>query len=173
MKWNNFTYQSKMKLLPIVLVLVFLLVYSLTVSNTIDLSKQVKQLENQVEKLGDAPLQVQILKKRLEEIEERIGNHSGTITQEDIFDELSIYCKRNGLTMREFPVPHEVSKDDYKLQTHQVELEGSFKNLLKLLYFLEQETYLGKVAATKFLLKEDKRIREEYLSLTIFLQTVR
>ncbi|MCT4603988.1 MAG: hypothetical protein N4A59_13950 [Marinifilum sp.] len=173
MKWQNLTYRTKMKLLPIGILLVFLMVYSLTISNTIDLSKQVKQLKSQVEKLGDAPLQVQILKKRLGEIEERIGNHSGTITQEEIFNELSVYCKKNGLTMREFPVPHELLKDDYLLQTHQVEIEGSFRRLVKLIYFLEQETYLGKVAATKFLLKKDKRTREEYLSLSVYLQTVK
>lgn len=172
MKWQNLTYQTKMKLLPVGFVLALLLVYSLTISNTIDLSKQVQQLEAQVEKLGDAPLQVQILRKRLGEIEERIGNHSGTISQEEIFDELSVYCKRNNLTVREFPVPHELSKDDYLVQTYLVEIEGSFHNLARLVYYLEQETYLGKVAATKFLLKKDKRTREEYLSLTIFLQTV-
>lgn len=172
MNWQNLTYQTKLKLLPIGFLVAILLVYWLAISKTLQLSGQVQQLETQVEKLGDAPLQVQILKKRLGEIEDRIGDNSGNITQEGIFDALSNYCKKNKLTMREFPVPHELTKDDYLVQTYQVEVEGTFHGLVNLVYYLEQQAYLGKVAATRFLLKKDKRTREEYLNLSIYLQTV-
>lgn len=172
MDFKKLTYRSKLKLLPLAIVLVFVLVYSLTISKTVHLSKQVGQLENQVERLGGAPLQIQMLKKRLKEIEDRIGNHSGEISQEEIFRKLSIYSKKNGLIVREFPIPHNLSTEDYQVSTYQMEVEGKYANLLRMVYYLEKETYLGKLAGLHFLLKKDKRSREEYLSLKIFLQTV-
>ena len=172
MNLKNLTYSTKMKLLPIAFLLGGLLVYSLAISNTVELSAQVSKLEKQVVRLSDAPLQIQILKQRLKEIEDRIGTHSGNISQEEIFQKLSIYCKQNALTIREFPLPHELSTDDYSVETYLLEVEGTYSRLLKMIYFLEQETYLGKISGLHFLLKKDKRSREEYLSLTIFLQTV-
>ncbi|WP_461630267.1 hypothetical protein [Labilibaculum euxinus] len=172
MNLKKITYNTKMKLLPLAFLLGGLLVYSFAVSNTVKLSAEVNQLEDQVDRLSDAPLQIQILKQRLKEIEERIGTHSGNISQEEIFQKLSVYCKQNALTIREFPLPHELSTDDYSVETYLLEVEGTYSRLLKMVYFLEQDTYLGKVSALHFLLKKDKRTREEYLSLTIYLQTV-
>jgi len=172
MDLNKLSYRSKLKLLPLLIVVGFALVYSLAISKTVRLSKQVGQLENQVERLGDAPFQIQMLKKRLKEIKARIGDHSGKISQEDIFRKLSTYSKQNALIVREFPLPHNLSTDDYKVSTYQMEVEGKYANLLKMVYYLEKEIYLGKVAGLHFLLKKDKRSREEYLSLKIYLQTV-
>ncbi len=172
MNLKKMTYSTKMKLLPFAFLLGGILVYFLAISNTVELSIEVRQLNNQMARLSDAPLQIQILKQRLKEIEDRIGTHSGNISQEVIFQKLSIYCKENKLTIREFPLPHELSTDDYSVETYLLEVDGTYTKLLKMVYYLEQETYLGKVSGLHFLLKKDKRSREEYLSLTIFLQTV-
>ena len=172
MDLKNITYRTKVKLLPVVILLVSALVYSLTISKTIQLSRQLNGLEGQVERLGDAPLQIQMLKKRLKDIEGRIGNHSGKINREEIFHQLSNYCKQHQLILREFPEPHQIKMDNYGVDTYQLEVEGRYSNLLQMVYYLEKNIYLGKLSALHFLLKRDKRSREEYLTLSLFLQTV-
>jgi hypothetical protein len=169
---KNLTYRTRMKLMPLLILLAGLLVYWMAIGNTVELASQVKELELKASRLSDAPLQIQMLKRRLQEMESRIGNHSGTISQEEIFRKLSAYCRQNGLVIREFPVPHKVISDDYRVDTYRTGVEGNYRQLLRLVYHLEQQTYLGKMAGLKFELKKDRRTREEYLVLNVFLQTV-
>ncbi|PCH68426.1 MAG: hypothetical protein COC06_09510 [Bacteroidales bacterium] len=172
MKWRELTYKTRLKVLPFLFVLGFLLIYWLALDKTIVLSGELSVLENKVELLSDAPLQIEILKKRLEHLENSIGNYNEDISQERIFSELSDYCKENGLSILEFPDSHEFNSNGQVVNTFQVEIEGSFHSLLKLVHRLEQEIFLGKMAGVKFQLKSHRRSREEYLSVKIFLQTI-
>ena len=133
---NKISYQVKLKILPLLLLLVLIIVYQYTISNTIQLSKEVRALENQVHRLGDAPLRIQILKQRLKEIESKIGNHSGKISREEIFEVMTHYCMQKNLVLREFPLPHEMKGEDYVVDTYQVELEGKYSELLGFIYYL-------------------------------------
>jgi len=136
------------------------------------LSKEVSRLQNEVDQISTAPIQIQQLKQELAGLDGKIGNHSGEISQEGIFRDLSQYCTQHKLIIREFPVFHQYSSQDHLVRSFQVEIEGGFHDLLKLVYHLEQEIYLGKIASLDFEKKMDRRSRQEYLNLKITLQTV-
>lgn len=172
MKWSQLTYKTRLKILPFLFVMGFFLIYWLALDKTVTRSNQLNVLENKVELLSGAPLQIEILKKRLEHLESRIGNYNEGISQERIFSELSDYCKNNRLNIREFPDSQAFNSNGQVINTFQVEIEGSFHSLLKLIYRLEQKMFLGKIASAKFQLKIHKRSRKEYLSVQIFLQTI-
>jgi len=172
MDLKKVSYRTRMRLLPLFFVGVVLLIYWLALKKTVELSRQVSQQQQRVEQLSDAPLQIQLIKRRLQEIQNRIGSRSGSITQEEVFRRISSWSKRNALVVREFPEPHQLSSEDYLLDTYSMEVEGRFKQLLRLVHHLEQDEYIGKLASLKFQLKTDRRSREEYLTLRIFLQTV-
>ena len=146
--------------------------YNLTLSKTLSLSKEVTRLQTEVDQVSMAPVQIQNLKHELASLDSKIGNHSGDISQEGIFRSLSQYCTRHSLMIREFPVFHRFSSQDHEVRSFQVEIEGGFHDLLKLVYHLEQKTYMGKIASLHFQKKKNRRTRREYLSLEITLQTV-
>jgi len=172
MRLQDLTYQTRLKLLPLLFVLLMIVVYWLAIGKTIHLSSQVEQLRNQVNQISDAPLRIQILKKRLNQLESEIGNYKTEISHEHIFEDLSEYCKSNQLKIREFPESHQADLNGHLVSTYQVEIEGGFHSLLRLVHRLEQKTFLGKLAGVHFQQKTDRRSRREYLSLRIYLQTV-
>ncbi|WP_321515381.1 hypothetical protein [Marinifilum fragile] len=172
MKLQELTYQTRLRLLPILFIVIGIVVYWLAIGNTVQLSKQVKQLEQQVDQISDAPLRIQILRKRLAQLESEIGNYKTEISHEHIFEDLSEYCRSHRLKIREFPESHLTEQNGHKVHIYQVEIEGNFHSLLSFIHRLEQRTFLGKLAGVKFQLKTDRRSRTEYLSVRIFLQTV-
>lgn len=172
MKWKELTYRTRLRILPLIFLLGFVLIYWLAIGKTVDLASQVTNLENQVGQISDAPLRIQILKKRLVQLENSIGDYQDEISHEHIFEDLSRYCKSNRLTIREFPEVHQTENSGHLVNTFQVEIEGKFHSLLKLVHRLEQKAFLGKLAGVKFQLKTNRRSRTEYLSVRIYLQTV-
>lgn len=172
MKWNELSYTNRLKVLPLIIILAGVLVYSLTLSKTIALSQEVDRLQNELNQVSMAPVQIQKLKQELADLNSKIGNHSGDISQEGIFRSLSQYCTSHNLMIREFPVFHKYANKDHEVRSFQLEIEGGFHNLLKLVYHLEQKIYLGKIASLHFEKKRNRRSRREYLSLKITLQTV-
>lgn len=172
MKWNELSYTNRLKILPLIIIMGGALVYSMTLSKTLDLSNEVTRLQTEVNQISMAPVQIQNLKHELADLDSKIGNHSGDISQEGIFRSLSQYCTGHNLMIREFPVFHKFSNQDHEVRSFQVEIEGGFHDLLKLVYHLEQKIYLGKIASLHFEKKRNRRSRREYLSLKITLQTV-
>lgn len=172
MRWSELSYTNRLKILPLIFILGGILVYNLTLSKTITLSKEVSRLQNEVEQISMAPVQIQKLNQELINLDSKIGNHSGDISQEGIFRDLSQYCTRHKLMIREFPIFHKYTSQDHVVRSFQLEIEGAYHDLLKLVYHLEQETYLGKIASLHFEKKRNRRSRREYLSLKITLQTV-
>ncbi len=172
MRWKELTYRTRLRILPVIFLLGFVLIYWLAIGKTVDLVTQVDRLESQVEQISDAPLRIQILKKRLAQLKNSIGDYQDEISHEHIFEDLSTYCKSNRLTIREYPEVHQTESNGHWVNTFQLEVEGGFHSLLKLVHSLEQKAFLGKLAGVKFQLKTNRRSRTEYLSVRIYLQTV-
>lgn len=72
-------------------------------------------------------------------------------------------------------LPRSISslENGYEVETNVVQLEGDFKEMLQLLYAIEQEKRLSKVVSVNFELKEDWITKSRRLLATVYFQNIR
>ena len=73
----------------------------------------------------------------------------------------------------EFKKPHRVANLDQQSFTYQFKLKGSFSELLKTIYALEQDGNFGEVIHMDFEKKRNFRTQKERLEATVFIQQLK
>ena len=172
--FSKLTYKQKATYLIIATFIFIILVYSLGIKKTIDLHRQCNDLHEQLVSAGDAPQQINILQKKLKEVEYLVGSSSDNEkgNSEDILEKCGQYCTKNNLVIRDFPSSCEFQKQNYQIVTNTVEIEGRYIRLLKLLYELEHDNNVGKISSVSFFLKKDNRTNRLSLLEKIYIQNV-
>jgi hypothetical protein len=169
----NTTFNNKNKTILLISgFLIFLvIVYNVALKQTIEIGSQSKNIEKSLQRSNQVYTQRSSLKKEIAEIDSIIGiTHKLISSQEIILNEFVTYCKENRLIVREFPKTHMVNDGDFEIETNVVSVEGTYKELLHLLYFFEHKRLAGKLSSAKFLLNEDIGTHRKYLTLTFYIQ---
>ncbi len=168
-------YKKQTIFLLVVIVLLYVLSFRMAVKETFTIRDKGKDLISRIEKLEDAPRRIAYLEKSLDQLSNLLGQFYGQSTdiQRDILNDLTNYCQRNRLIIREVPSTHVVEKMGYRLETCQVIVEGRFIGLLKLLHHLETEFYAGQIISASFIRKTDLKTKRNYLLLKVFIQNIK
>lgn len=169
--FQNLSHKKRFYYLVTGVILIILLGYNLALKKTFNLKSECVQIEKNIAELKDAPAQLVALKKKLNSIDRSVHlafNKKQTI-QDYLLEQIADYCSSNNILIREYPKPHQYNKDDYAIETSHIVLEGSYINLLKLLYHIEQKYRLGKVSSAKFytVINENTKVLELILELYI------
>jgi hypothetical protein len=153
-----------------------IIMYQLVLSDTVELSSRVNDMQQEVMGNIDAPVEIQELKTKLMKIEQLIGDSTQT-SEEDVhqllLESVTHYCQQKGIILNDFPKPFEKSENGFTTHTAKVTVEGDFINLLKLVYYLEKNYQVGKVVAVDFEATKNLRTRKRELHSTIYLQNVK
>jgi len=83
------------------------------------------------------------------------------------------YCKDKPLLLKEFPKTVLKETDGFLVELNYFTVEGDFKNLLNLVYTLEQKVKVGKVASVNFMIKENIKTKRNELTATIYIQNLK
>lgn len=173
--FKNLTYKQKNKLLIVAFVFVLFLLYTISIKRTVNNyfihSDNLKQLEEATL----APTLVSQLKEELATINSKLGTQrKGEGNNSDRLIELvTNYCNENNAVLMEFPQMESAIKDDLVVETNKFTLSGNFQNLLKLVYLLEQEYKLGKVASVNYKMVKNYKARENILTATVYVQNIK
>lgn len=152
-------------------VIFLLIAYNMAIQLTIEVRDKYNSIEKDMAQISKVPYQRLILKKEIIQIDSIIGNtHKSVNSQEIILNELVTYCKANKLIIREFPKTHSIVDGDFEIETNTITVEGTFKELLKLLYSFEHKRFTGKLSSARFQLNEDLVSHRKYLTLTFYIQ---
>jgi hypothetical protein len=171
---KGMTYRKKNRLLLITGALLLLLTYMLSIRKTIEISREVTELQSQFELSSEAPGKIAQLEKQLKEIDQTLGSgpKAGEV-QQALLGFVTGYCQLENVTLREFPKAVYKEENDLVVETNMLTIEGDFIKLLKLVYLLEQEQKLGKISSVRFFLKKDTRTRTTALNACIYLQNIK
>ncbi len=117
---------------------VFMIVlYNMTISDTIDLAFENSELEIQIASNQDAPVKLKLIKEKLNKIKQIVG--SNDYTEIDIhqllLELITEKVQKNGLILKDFPQPYVISDKGYITKTVKATIEGDFIHLLKLVIF--------------------------------------
>lgn len=173
--FKGLTYKKRVQYLLIGILVFSWLAYQMSFKKTLALKTEIGNLELQVEKVSNAPSEIQSLQLELNKIDARIGSFmsQGMEFQDVLLDKITGYCKENNLVLKEFPKAHQYRQQDYLVQTNAIVVEGGFIKLLQLVFELERQFEIGKVVSVKFITREDFRTRKLFLGATIYYQNVK
>ena len=172
--FKNLKYKQRVYLLLGLLFVFLIISYKMAFKNTIDLGRQCKVFKEKLENIQSAPLKIQGLKEEIALLDNIIGNTNDTMQVQDLLlESITIYCENNTITLKDFPKTHTIIDEDYVVETSKLVIEGSFVNILKLVYMFETNFNIGKVASVSFELKNERSRRKPRLESTIFIQNIR
>jgi len=171
---QGWTYKKKNKALLIAAIVALLLAYLLSIKKTIAVYGEAGRLEAQSELAANAPVKAAALQKQLMEIDNLLGvqEQPGNV-QQALLGVITGYCQENSTVLREFPRTVYNEEKDLIVETNVFTVEGSFAQLLKLVYLLEQESRIGKVSSARFFMKKDPVTHTTALNATIYLQNIK
>ncbi len=155
---------------PLLLIILVVGVFS----GTWELYEENRIIKTKIERGEGAPEQISALNKRLGYIKTRFNAYSldSLKNREYLLLVVSGFCKKNHLILKEFPVISVEEHGGIGLMTNTIVAEGDFKNLLKLLYELEQKVGVGRPSSVYFEKNYDFKRKKDVLQMTIYLQTI-
>jgi hypothetical protein len=147
----------------------------IAISQTVKTRQKLIDLNEKLSQVETAPETIATLEKRLSDINSKIGeNYNNTPEfQKNLLDQISEYCAKFGLVLREFPQVHNWKKQDYEFITGYAKIEGPFIPLLKLLYELESSHAFGRIVSVDYFSYEDRRAKKLRLTMSIYVQTIK
>ena len=157
-------------------VLFGIFVYQSVLSKTIDLYKQNRALSVTLKAASDAPAKFQLLRKKLSSLDNVIQSRqldSSQSVHDFLISVLSKYCKENNTILKSFPETSTFTQGNFEIQTNSFTVQGSFVNLLQLVYLLEQKHRTGKLSSVNFQSAKDMDSQKVVLTATVYLQTVK
>lgn len=166
--------QKSLLLFPI-LVLGLWLIYVLAVADTVELIQYNIRVKKQVQNLSNAPQKIDMLQEQLQILERDLGGIDEDYIQHQdlLLEKVSHFCYKHYLALREFPHYQKEIDNSFEIYTTRIEVTGSFHNILKLTYYLEQEIQAGRVSSLLIEKRKDRKTRRIVLTGIIYLQNIR
>ncbi len=172
---ERLSYQTKNKYLLAGTLAFGLLVYLLAIQPTLQLWQQNREQQKELALAQQAPAKIRALEERLATLQTRLGAYLITESdnQEKIVQIANSFCQQHGLILREIPVLQVEKNNQLEVVSTRIVAQGAFVNLLKMVYFFEQQHKMSRVTSVSFEKTEDMKTRKSYLAVHILLQNIR
>jgi len=172
---KKITYHQKLVYLLIGGGLFLIVLYNVSLSDTLDLVSENSILAKDITKNKNALQQIKIQKRKLANIQQILGNetYEAVDIQQALLTSITEYIQQNGMILKDFPKPFSLTDKGYITKTAMVTVEGDFIALLKLIYYLESDYKVGKVVAVDYKIFKESRTRKRKLNAIIYLQHVK
>jgi len=150
--------------------LLLIVAYFFSFRNTINAFTLSSNNSQALEEASSAPMQIKQLRNQLALLEESLVQSN--YNRQALFEAVNTFCESHELKLDYFHPEQRYIHDDYQIITNKVEVEGAYKNIVELIYYLEQEQKLGHIASTNFERKEERRTKRKYLTAEIYIQNI-
>ncbi len=170
--WNRITYRSRTVALLILIFIFGLLIYFIAIKQTLILNRQVQDIKIKIETARLAPALMNELKLELETLENTFMYvETETEFNKELLSLIGLKSADLNLRLMDFKQPNVVRDDKLMISTYNINVEGNFKDIVHLIYDLENELKMGQIASVRFGLWKDLRTKKQHLSANIYFQT--
>lgn len=170
MRISFFNPRDRFRLLLLLTCFFFMLIYQLSLKHTISVYHAYQQNRKAVASAENAPLLIKQYQTEIKKITQRIPQQ--VYSRKKVFERINIFCHSHDISLINFhPEIREEQKEFYTI-TNKVEVQGSFIDLLKLCYYLEQEEQSGHLASCNFQIIPEKRKKKRKLKAFLYLQYI-
>ncbi|UOB17879.1 hypothetical protein [Abyssalbus ytuae] len=153
-------------------ILALFLCYHFAVKNTLQEKQRYNKLKAEEVMFENIPKQLLTLNKKNEYYTGLLKKYQlgETSLQNNLLKTINKKAGELNLKVIDFNEPHIARKNGLNINTYTITLQGSFNNMIKLIYSLEQQTRFGELVNVHFIKQKNYRTRREYLQATIMLQ---
>lgn len=153
--------------------LFFVVSWKLALKKTVDVHRQITEVENKLDQVESAPEQIAVVEKRLNYLNQMlVKESSGNAFQDRVLDEISSICRQKGLLLKQMPPMFRNVDNNYLVEIINVDVSGPFHRLLQLLYEIEQPQKNMNLISARFYVEENKRIKQKQLILSLYIQSL-
>lgn len=166
--------QKNIALVAVVLLLLFFS-YSFGIAKTLAERKKYLALAEQESFVGAIPKLLSSKAKQEKQLDSILTamNLSSNSIENDLLRVLNLQAKSNEVKILDFNSPHVSVKDSIgAVLTFPFTLEGNYAGILKVIYEIEHENNFGEVIHLNLEKKKNYRTRKEFLTATVFLQSI-
>jgi hypothetical protein len=170
---NGLTYQKKLKLLAPVAIVAIFFVYFLGIKKTLAIRSDINEKKEKLALAKDLNGKVSLIRTKLKHIDELVGNDMDSSKKviDVILEDITNYCNTQGCIIREIPEVHTASDANFNIETYLITVEGHYKQLLNLVYLLEQKKKNGgRLSSCKFYSRKNNATKKLSLEATLYIQ---
>jgi len=155
-------------------VLLIILSYKFTISKTFALRKEYRsaKIDKGISMNVSKKLQVLHLKQSHYDSILSQFNLRETSMENNLLRSINTQSELLNVRLREFNSPHVVEDKSSRFSTYHFTLEGSFVNILRLLYEMEKDGVYGEITHLEFIKQKDFRSKKTLLTAKVFIQTI-
>jgi hypothetical protein len=149
---NGLTYQKKLKLLAPVAIVAIFFVYFLGIKKTLAIRSDINEKKEKLALAKDLNGKVSLIRTKLKHIDELVGNDMDSSKKviDVILEDITNYCNTQGCI---------------------ITVEGHYKQLLNLVYLLEQKKKNGgRLSSCKFYSRKNNATKKLSLEATLYIQ---
>lgn len=169
------TYKAKNIILLIGFLLITYISYKLTISKTLALKKEYKELKQQEILFKNVPKQLSVLKQKEKYYDSLLTKYqiNGSSIQNSLLKTINLIAEKNNLKVVSFLEPHLFETENLIHKTYLFTLEGEYNSILQLTYKLEQDTKFGEIINLHFEKKKNFRKNKHYLQAEFLFRSLK
>ena len=165
--------RSRLRLLAAGIGMLLVLVYVLALQETIGVIGACGEKEERLARSKQLEQEIAGLKLQVRNIDMRVGSQADTTRKvmDLLLEHISDYCNSQGCVLKEIPATAKAMSNGYEVETYFITLSGNFRQLLDLVYVLEQKKKTGgHITSLLFYSVKNNRTKKPDLHLTIHVQ---
>lgn len=154
--------------------LAVIIVFQIAIKPTLDARRLYKEKKQLLESLSSAPQEIKALNDKLNLINHSLKSENKTIydTRDDLLEEISNFCSINHLHVYSYPELHLYNNRSFVVESNRIVLKGTFKNLLKLIYYMETNVGFSRIASISYYTELNRKTKREELFLEMIFQNI-
>ena len=167
---KKITNKTKHNIAYLCMILCVFVFYTNYLKGTIELKNHNEILTQKIENSINFTNEINNLKKQNVLIGKILGNNNFTI--EDVQYKLLNFLSSTNRDLKIFQIKNilKFSQPDYTIYTHQFDIEGDFKSILKLIYLFENKLKFARIISLKTEKKIDYNTNENQLITSLIIQ---
>lgn len=166
---NDYTPIQRFRIILTGIGLLTVVAYFLSIRNTVELRRDLSKKQKQLANISDAPQTIAQLESQLEQIDAQL--QGSAYDRNALFATISKFCEENELRLIEFSEDQRWEEGQITYINTPLRVAGSYQNILRLMYLLEQQERLGYLSHSKMSMeRKNRRRRTEELQAEIHIQ---
>jgi len=167
---KSFTYKQNFFGIVVLFVVLIFACYKKTYKHIFEAKIQLNLVESKLNKANNSYNEVYMLKNEIRNLDNIIGGQSKTPeqVQQRILEFVSDY--HDNIKISSIEDTHIINEDEFRIYTNSIEVEGSYFDLIPLMYNIEQEFKVSRVVSAKLFSIKNYRTNSKLLYLKLIFQ---
>lgn len=145
------------------------LIYTLNIRKTLKYKQQYQQNTASVQRAATATQDIANYEAQLASLQ---STALQAYDREQLLSAITDFCKLKELLIKTFPEPRKIIENEQTIVTNVLEVEGTYKALVELIYQIEQVEKLAAISSVRFFMHKDRLTRREALRCHLILRNL-